>query len=106
MPLADVEPDPHPPARSVSLLIELHLISQSVGRVRLSGLVEHAADSSVTSDQNARLNQQPGRPEGPVGRSSTVTEDKHITATTAPPGPLDNLRSTSGGRRGSGSTGR
>src|SRR4051812_4330305 len=62
----------------------------------LSGLVEHPADSSVTSDQNARLNQQPGRPEGPVGHSSTVTEDKHISATTGPPGPLDNLRSTSG----------
>src|SRR4051812_40466051 len=96
MSLADVEPDPHPPARSVSLLIELHLIPPVVGRFRLRGLVEHPANSSVTSDQNARLNQQPGRPEGPVGHSSTVTEDKHISATTGPPGPSNNLRSTSG----------
>src|SRR3954469_24109518 len=72
----------------------------------LSGLVEPPADSSVTSDQNARLNQQPGRPEGPVGHSSTVTEDKHISATTGPPGPSNNLRSTSGATSTSAAAGR
>src|SRR3954454_25110700 len=103
MPLADVAPDPHPPARSVSLLIELHSDLPVVGRGRLCGLVEHPADSSVTSDQNSGLNQQPGRPEGPACYSSTATEDQHISATTGPPGPSNNLRNTSGGRRGSGS---